>query len=81
MTRWSSPPLAGVERWRVIQGETDWLAWPGEVESFWRGRLPGAGFRIVPNAGRFLVLSHPALVAEALRAAPAPARADAPVPA
>jgi hypothetical protein len=26
MTRWSSPPLAGVERWRVIQGEADWLA-------------------------------------------------------
>ncbi len=81
MTRWSSPPLAGVERWRVIQGEADWMATPGEVEAFWRGRLPGAGFRIVPGAGRFLVLSHPALVAEALRAAPAPARADVPVPA
>ena len=46
---------------------------PSEVEAFWPGRLPGAG--------RFLVLSHLALVAEALCVAPAPARADVPAPA
>jgi pimeloyl-ACP methyl ester carboxylesterase len=80
MTRWSSPPLAGVERWRVIQGETDWMVTPSEVEAFWTGRLPGAGFRVVPGVGRFLVLSHPALVAEALCAAPSSARADVPAP-
>lgn len=80
MTRWSSPALAGVEHWRVFLGETDWMATPGEVAAFWRDLLPGADLRIVQGAGRFLVQSHPELIAEALRAAPVAAPSEAGVP-
>lgn len=73
MTRWSSGPLEGVSHWRVIQGEDDGMTSPAEVEAYWRNILPEAGYRIVAGAGRFLVFSHPALIAAALRDAPTPA--------
>lgn len=64
------PPVPpDVSAWQVLIGAEDPLHEPGDTEAYWRGLLPEARFRVLPDAGRFVVMSHPVLVAEALQAA------------
>ncbi|MDG2523612.1 alpha/beta fold hydrolase [Caulobacter segnis] len=67
MLGWTSGPVNGSGRWRVLQGAHDFIHMPTEVIQYWRGVLPEADFEMIPDAGRYLVLSHPALVAGALK--------------
>lgn len=70
MTRWTSPPLAGVSGWRVLVGAHDRMHQPSHVQAFWREVLPGAAQELVEDGGRYLAFSHAELVAETLVAAP-----------
>jgi pimeloyl-ACP methyl ester carboxylesterase len=59
-------PFAAAARWRVLLGASDVLYEPGVVLAYWRELLPNAEFEIVPDGGRFLAMTHPHLVLEAL---------------
>ncbi len=50
--------------WTVILGHYDPLLDWQESATFWRERLPGAKFYDLPDAGRFLHISHANFVAE-----------------
>lgn len=52
--------------WHVLIGEHDPLHDPADVESYWRRLLPNAHFRLLPDAGRFVVMSHARLIAQLL---------------
>ena len=60
------PPFAAPRGWRVLLGSSDVLYEPEVVLAYWREMLPGARFDVVPDGGRFLAMTHAALVAEAL---------------
>lgn len=61
------PPFEGARDWRILLGASDVLYEPDVVLAYWREQLPGAEFEIVPDGGRFLAMTHPDLVVEALR--------------
>ena len=58
--------------WTILIGMTDPLHDPAETEAYWRGLLPQADVKLIADAGRFIVMSHPGLVCDCL----APAQAD-----
>jgi pimeloyl-ACP methyl ester carboxylesterase/DNA-binding CsgD family transcriptional regulator len=60
-------PLRGTADWRVLVGEDDFLHAPERTAAYWREVLPDAQHRLAPGTGRYLALSHPHLVVEALR--------------
>ncbi|MBA4010470.1 MAG: hypothetical protein C0481_01265 [Phenylobacterium sp.] len=60
------PPFEGARGWRILLGASDVLYEPEVVLTYWRQLLPGADFEIVSEGGRFLAMTHPDLVAEAL---------------
>lgn len=61
-------PFPGAAGWRVLLGASDVLYEPRVVLDYWRERLPGAHFGIVSDGGRFLAMTHPQRVVEALDA-------------
>lgn len=69
MTRWTTPPIAGVGHWRMLQGEHDGLHGIEDTVDFWRSSLPGLAVELVPDGGRFLAMTHPELVARTLAGA------------
>lgn len=76
LTRWSCAPLPGLDHWRVLLGGQDVLHDPARTLAFWRATLPDTPIEVLPDAGRFLVMSHPDRIAETLATAPyAPNRA------
>lgn len=62
------PPYGGASGWRVLLGASDMLYDPEVVLAYWRELLPGAEFDVVPDGGRFLAMTHPNLVVDALAA-------------
>jgi pimeloyl-ACP methyl ester carboxylesterase/DNA-binding CsgD family transcriptional regulator len=62
-------PFAGAAGWQVLLGASDVLYEPEVVLAYWRERLPGAAFQVVPDGGRFLAMTHPHLVVKALNEA------------
>lgn len=60
------PPFEGARGWRILLGATDVLYEPEVVLAYWRELLRGAEFEIVRDGGRFLAMTHPDLVVEAL---------------
>ena len=60
-----SEPLATAD-WSVLIGGYDTMHDPEHVERYWREILPDSRFRRVPEAGRFLAMTHPGKVLEAL---------------
>jgi len=64
-------PLPDGASWRVVMGAHDPMHAASDMERFWRARLPGAQFHTVPDGGRFLHLTHPAIVLSALKEEPA----------
>ncbi|MET3664061.1 alpha/beta fold hydrolase [Caulobacter sp. 1776] len=59
------PPLLGA-RWSVLIGAHDTMHDPDHVERYWREALPDSRFDRVADAGRFLAMTHPERVVEAL---------------
>ena len=53
---------------RCSSARHDPLHHADDMLEYWRPRLPGARFETIADAGRFLHLSHPQSVIEALRA-------------
>jgi pimeloyl-ACP methyl ester carboxylesterase/DNA-binding CsgD family transcriptional regulator len=60
------PRPVNVSHWQVLIGAHDPLHDPNNIEGYWRTLLPEARFTILQDAGRFIVKSHPELVADAL---------------
>lgn len=68
MARGGKPdPLSGVTGWSVLIGAYDTMHDPDHVEHYWREVLPGVDFVRVAEAGRFLAMTHPHQVVQALR--------------
>lgn len=68
MARGSKPdPLPGLTGWSVLIGAYDTMHDPDHVEHYWREVLPGVDFVRVAGAGRFLAMTHPHQVVQALR--------------
>ncbi|WP_430419839.1 alpha/beta fold hydrolase [Phenylobacterium sp.] len=63
------PPLSGLTDWRILVGAHDFLHDPPTVAAWWRRRLPDTPLRLVPDAGRYLAISRPELVVDALTGA------------
>jgi pimeloyl-ACP methyl ester carboxylesterase/DNA-binding CsgD family transcriptional regulator len=59
-------PLLPVQDWIILQGGQDPLNSTEEVNEYWRRILPHTSIEIVPDAGRFMTSSHPALVIDYL---------------
>jgi pimeloyl-ACP methyl ester carboxylesterase/DNA-binding NarL/FixJ family response regulator len=67
ISRGSMPEaMEGGHDWVVLLGDNDVLYDPGVVLNYWRSLLPNADFRLVEGGGRFLAMTHPHLVVEAL---------------
>lgn len=62
-----APALADASNWTVLIGAHDPLHHAEDMLSYWRPRLPRARFETLPDAGRFLHLTHPEAVIAALR--------------
>lgn len=60
-------PQAGTSDWRILLASHDFLHDPDVVARYWREVLPETPLRVVPDTGRYLALSHPEHVIEALR--------------
>ncbi len=60
------PRLVTAAHWIVLTGEHDPLYGFAETEAYWRDLLPGAAMVTVPGGGRFLQLTHPEAVVDAL---------------
>lgn len=56
----------GGRGWVVLLGDSDVLYEPQTVLAYWRDQLPNADFRVIEDAGRFLAMTRPELVVEAL---------------
>lgn len=66
--RGSYPQAAdGGRGWVALLGESDMLYEPEAVLAYWRAQLPHTRFKVVENAGRFLAMTRPDLVVDALR--------------
>ncbi len=61
------PPFRDAVGWRILLGASDVLYEPEVVLAYWRELLPGAEFRIIEDGGRFLAMTHPELVTDALK--------------
>ena len=61
--------LSGTPSWRVLVGAHDTMHDPAKVIAYWQTIAPEVGVELSPVAGRFLALSHPHLVVDALVAA------------
>ena len=61
-----SEPLPGLTRWSVLIGDYDTMHDPDRVERYWRDVLPDSRFQRVAAAGRFLAMTHPQEVVQAL---------------
>ena len=59
--------LTGCSNWRVILGASDVLYDPKSVLAYWRSILPDARFEVIAEGGRFLAMTHPELLVQALR--------------
>lgn len=68
-----SEPLLGLTRWSVLIGAYDTMHDPDRVERYWRGVLPDSRFQRVADAGRFLAMTHPGDVVQALLEPTSPA--------
>lgn len=62
---WNFGPLA-VDDWVILQGEQDNHNSVEEVFEYWSSVLPQAQAIAVPDGGRFMTSSHPALVVDQL---------------
>lgn len=62
-------PMPGLTHWSVLIGGHDTMHDPRQVERYWREVLPDSRFAAFPEAGRFLAMTHPGQVVEALLAA------------
>jgi len=58
--------LASATNWVILMGESDPIHDPTEILDYWTTKLPGAEMKRVVGAGRFLSLSHPESVIDAL---------------
>jgi len=68
MTRGAKPePLPALSHWSVLIGAYDTMHDPDRVERYWREVLPDSRFQRVADAGRFLAMTHPHEVVQALR--------------
>ena len=59
-------PLPGLTHWSVLIGRHDTMHDPRQVECYWRDVLPESRFEIISDAGRFLAMTHPDQVVQAL---------------
>jgi pimeloyl-ACP methyl ester carboxylesterase/DNA-binding CsgD family transcriptional regulator len=67
MARGGKPePMPGLTHWSVLIGGYDTMHDPTQVERYWREVLPDSRFDAVPDAGRFLAMTHPDRVVGAL---------------
>jgi pimeloyl-ACP methyl ester carboxylesterase len=67
MARGGRPePMPGLTHWSVLIGGYDTMHDPNQVERYWRDVLPDSRFEVVPDAGRFLAMTHPGQVVGAL---------------
>lgn len=64
------PANPGARHWHVLIGAHDPLHEPTDIEAYWRKLLPNAQFTMLPDAGRFIVMSHARLVASLLKDTP-----------
>lgn len=62
-----APPLTNASAWTILLGAHDPLHHTEDMIAYWRPRLPRARFEVLPDAGRFLHLSHPQAVIAALK--------------
>jgi pimeloyl-ACP methyl ester carboxylesterase/DNA-binding CsgD family transcriptional regulator len=62
-------PSGHAAGWRILLGGSDVLYEPEVVLDYWRELLPGARFDVVADGGRFLAMTHPGLIVEALGSA------------
>lgn len=62
---WDFVPL-DVADWSILQGEDDIHNSVEEVADYWRKILPRTPLLKVPDGGRFMTSSHPALIADTL---------------
>jgi pimeloyl-ACP methyl ester carboxylesterase len=69
IARGGKPPPAPGWRWSVLIGAYDTMHDPDHVGRYWRDVLPDSRFERVADAGRFLAMTHPGRVVEALLAA------------
>jgi hypothetical protein len=54
----SLPVLAGGARYNVVSGASDQLFDAGDSADYWRGILPGCGYHVVADGGRYLHITH-----------------------
>ncbi|HVK81097.1 MAG TPA: alpha/beta fold hydrolase [Verrucomicrobiae bacterium] len=59
--------LTDASAWTILIGAHDPLHHADDMLAYWRPRLPRAHFQTIPDAGRFLHLSHPQAVIAALK--------------
>ena len=59
--------LEDARNWTVLLGGSDPIHDVEEIKSFWKKKLPGARMRTLPDAGRFISLSHTSEVVSSLR--------------
>lgn len=64
------PANPGARHWHVLIGKHDPLHDTADVEAYWRTLLPNAQFATLPDAGRFIVMSHADLVVRLLKDTP-----------
>jgi pimeloyl-ACP methyl ester carboxylesterase/DNA-binding CsgD family transcriptional regulator len=67
MTPWNPEPLNNGLNWTFLCGDADPLYDFNQSLKYWQGFLPNCRFALVPNAGRFMHLSHTDIVISALR--------------
>lgn len=60
------PRLADGGHWSVMMGATDQIYDQAAAELYWSDRLPGATFHRIADGGRWLHMSHPDAIADAL---------------
>ena len=65
----AAPVALPHQDWTILFGDQDGLKIKGDPAVAWRAVLPNARIRLVAGGGRFLHLSHPSEIADALTAA------------
>lgn len=51
--------LPHAENWTIVMGDSDPIHDVAEILDYWTKKLPGADIKQIPEAGRFVSLSHP----------------------
>ncbi|WP_157038996.1 alpha/beta fold hydrolase [Caulobacter segnis] len=59
--------MGGLWHWSILIGGHDTMHDPRHVERYWRDVLPDSNFELALDAGRFLAMTHPERVAQALQ--------------